>query len=108
MCMYPARRAADAKWKRRARDRRALPVGVQGRNARVCSGNSLPGRVAELESFVCMTSHTGRLAGKVALVTGTASGIGRATAIVLAQHGAAVVCADIATAGADHRWGFRQ
>src|SRR5882724_5866323 len=26
MYMYPARRAADAKWKRRARDRRALPL----------------------------------------------------------------------------------
>jgi len=48
-----------------------------------------------------MTSPTGRVAGKVALVTGAASGIGRATAIVLARHGAAVVCADIATAGAE-------
>ena len=34
-------------------------------------------------------------------MTGAASGIGRATAIVLAQHGAAVVCADVATAGAE-------
>src|SRR5439155_23279749 len=40
--LSPARRAADAKWKRRARDRRALPYWVQGHNARVCSGNSLP------------------------------------------------------------------
>src|SRR6266566_9155589 len=40
---YPARRAADAKWKRRARDRRApTHYWVQGHNARVCSGNSLP------------------------------------------------------------------
>jgi NAD(P)-dependent dehydrogenase (short-subunit alcohol dehydrogenase family) len=36
----------------------------------------------------------GRVAGKVALVTGAASGIGRATALLLAQEGAAVVCAD--------------
>ncbi|MEK7674674.1 MAG: SDR family NAD(P)-dependent oxidoreductase [Verrucomicrobiota bacterium] len=41
-----------------------------------------------------------RLAGKVALVTGAASGIGRATAIVLARHDVKVVCADIAADGA--------
>jgi 3(or 17)beta-hydroxysteroid dehydrogenase len=36
-----------------------------------------------------------RIAGKVALVTGAASGIGRATAILLAQEGAVVTCADL-------------
>lgn len=36
-----------------------------------------------------------RLAGKVAIVTGSASGIGRATAIRFAQEGASVVVADI-------------
>ncbi len=35
------------------------------------------------------------LAGKVALITGAASGIGRATALALARDGAAVVVADI-------------
>jgi NAD(P)-dependent dehydrogenase (short-subunit alcohol dehydrogenase family) len=35
------------------------------------------------------------LPGKVAIVTGGASGIGRATALLLAQHGAAVVIADV-------------
>jgi NAD(P)-dependent dehydrogenase (short-subunit alcohol dehydrogenase family) len=40
------------------------------------------------------------LGGKVAIVTGGASGIGRATAILLAQRGAAVTVADIDATGA--------
>jgi 3-oxoacyl-[acyl-carrier protein] reductase len=39
--------------------------------------------------------------GKVALVTGAASGIGRATAVMLAAVGATVVCADIDAGGAN-------
>ena len=39
------------------------------------------------------------LAGKVALITGAASGIGRATALLLASKGAAAVVADIQEAG---------
>jgi NAD(P)-dependent dehydrogenase (short-subunit alcohol dehydrogenase family) len=42
---------------------------------------------------------TGLLANKVALVTGAASGIGRASAFVFAREGAAVVCADIDAGG---------
>ena len=42
----------------------------------------------------------GRLEGKIAIVTGSASGIGRATAHALAREGARVVVADIDTAGA--------
>jgi NAD(P)-dependent dehydrogenase (short-subunit alcohol dehydrogenase family) len=43
----------------------------------------------------------GKLEGKVALVTGAASGIGRATAIVLGSEGARVACADLSGEGAE-------
>jgi NAD(P)-dependent dehydrogenase (short-subunit alcohol dehydrogenase family) len=42
-----------------------------------------------------------RLDGKIALIAGAASGIGRAAAIGLAQAGAATVCADIDGEGAE-------
>jgi len=42
----------------------------------------------------------GRVSGKVALVTGAASGLGREDAIVLAREGARVVLADVAPAAA--------
>lgn len=45
-------------------------------------------------------SPSGRVAGKVALVTGAASGIGRAASLLLAQHDAAVCCADVDVSGA--------
>lgn len=43
---------------------------------------------------------TGRLSGKVALITGAASGIGRACAEVFARNGATVIVSDINTHGA--------
>lgn len=43
----------------------------------------------------------GRVAGKVALVTGAASGIGRASAEVLAREGAAVILTDVQASGED-------
>ncbi len=47
-----------------------------------------------------MTPHPGRFAGRVVLVTGAASGIGRETARQFAAEGAAIYCADRNEAGA--------
>ncbi|MBY0400553.1 SDR family oxidoreductase [Myxococcota bacterium] len=48
-----------------------------------------------------MTDRAGRLEGKVAVVTGGASGIGRATVLRMAAEGARVVVADLNGVGAD-------
>lgn len=43
----------------------------------------------------------GRMDGKVALVTGAASGLGKATALRLAEEGARVLCTDVDTEGGE-------
>ncbi|MDE2597499.1 MAG: glucose 1-dehydrogenase [Sphingomonadales bacterium] len=43
----------------------------------------------------------GLLDGKVAVITGAGSGVGRAAALLFAEHGAKVVCADIDLANAE-------
>jgi 3(or 17)beta-hydroxysteroid dehydrogenase len=47
------------------------------------------------------TAGSGRVAGKVALVSGAAAGIGQASALLLAREGAAVVCTDVDVGGAE-------
>ena len=50
---------------------------------------------------------TDKLTNKVALITGAASGIGRASAEGMAAEGAAIMCADIDAEGAADRPRYR-
>ena len=54
---------------------------------------------AEVDEHPMMTAGRGRLEGKVAIVTGADSGIGRATARLFAREGARVVCMDVHESG---------
>jgi NAD(P)-dependent dehydrogenase (short-subunit alcohol dehydrogenase family) len=47
-----------------------------------------------------MSKTRNYFAGKTIIITGAPSGIGRATALIFAREGAAVVCADINEKGA--------
>ena len=48
-----------------------------------------------------MSKTPNYFAGKTIIITGAASGVGRATALIFAREGANVVCADINEKGAD-------
>src|SRR5436309_14209524 len=54
---------------------------------------------APVDEHPMMQPGRGRLAGKVAIVTGADDGIGRATARLFGREGARVVCTDIAESG---------
>jgi rhamnulose-1-phosphate aldolase/alcohol dehydrogenase len=99
---------ADAGRARIARDLYHRAIAVQDASDAIGGFSSL----SEPEAFaieywplerykLAQAPQPGELAGRVALVTGGASGIGRATARMLAARGAHVVVADLNLAGAE-------
>src|SRR5438046_343300 len=50
---------------------------------------------AQLSAFEGLSMWDSLLKDRVAIITGAASGIGRATAVLFARHGARVIVADI-------------
>ena len=102
----PSRRvvACSSRWRGRTKSRRSAnltvllvaidPVVADDRRRRG-DGVEGPLQAGPYGPLVDMPNTRGNLHGKVAFVTGAASGIGRATALAFAREGANVVVADI-------------
>jgi NAD(P)-dependent dehydrogenase (short-subunit alcohol dehydrogenase family) len=71
----------------------SLPLFLLADSLTIAAGREDNGRGSE--------RAMGRTEGKIAIVTGAASGIGRAAAVALAREGAAVVATDLDAAGAE-------
>src|SRR5689334_16672140 len=69
--------------------------------ASLAAGSSRHKRIGSGSEVHFMGSIMGRLDNKVAVITGAASGMGRATAIRFAGEGAAVVIADLNQEGGE-------
>lgn len=51
--------------------------------------------LSESSSSYTIATMPGRLQSKIAIVTGSSSGLGRATALLYAKEGASILCADL-------------
>src|SRR5207342_1329639 len=98
---HPHRASSDCERTTLGNDRRARPGGRRRRRGGRGGCGPLPRRgpvpsVARGPAREGGTVTTGRLQGKVALVVGGGSGMGRAGSAAMAAEGAAVVVSDIA------------
>lgn len=86
-----------------------MPASRRARRAILAAAASVPAGLAATGDAAAETRREARppLAGKVALVTGAARGIGRATAIELARRGADIALLDIADPEAMPTLGYR-
>jgi 3(or 17)beta-hydroxysteroid dehydrogenase len=79
----------------------AAGVAQGARLRQFCSAHTLPASAGPIPPHTGTGESMGRVSGKVALITGAASGLGKADAILLAREGACVVITDVNPAGAE-------